>query len=85
MTATPNGSPLGNRQWGKYSLSDTGGGFVSFPIAFTNSVYVIDVTHYNSLNNPVNIYLEVAYFGVSTAYIRSSMDSTQVFIIAIGK
>lgn len=72
-----------NRQWGKYSLSDAGGGWVTFPIRFSNSQYVLNVTHYNMLSERVDIYLEIAYLDTQQCYIRSSRDSTEVHVIAI--
>lgn len=40
MTATPNGSPLGNRQWGVNGRADLG---VTFPFAFSQLFVVMPV------------------------------------------
>ena len=71
-------------QWGRYSLSDPGGGWVTFPICFSNSQYVLNVTHYNRLSERLDIYLEISYLNTQQCYIRSSKDSTEVYVIAIG-
>lgn len=49
------------RQWGLFSLSDDTGGWITFPIAFPNAAFAVDITHYNSTSTAVNIYLEISY------------------------
>ena len=71
-------------QWGRYSLSAPGGGWITFPISFPNTQYVINTTHYNSLSSRVDIYLEISYLNTNQCYIRSSVDSTEVYVIAMG-
>ena len=52
-------------QWGRYSLSDSGGGWITFPISFPNTQYVINTTHYNSLSSRVDRYLEISYLNTN--------------------
>ena len=71
-------------QWGRYSLGNPDGGWITFPVSFSNTKYVINVTHYNSLSERIDIYTEVSYLATSQCYIRSSKESTEVHVIAIG-
>lgn len=77
-------SPSESKQWGLFSLRDAAGGWMTFPIAFPNAAFVVDITHYNSTSAAVNIYLEISYVLEKKCYVRSSKDSTQCFMIAIG-
>jgi hypothetical protein len=73
-----------SKQWGRYSLGNPDGGWITFPVSFSNTKYVINVTHYNSLSERIDIYTEVSYLATSQCYIRSSKESTEVHVIAIG-
>lgn len=71
-------------QWGNTSLSDNGGGWVYFPLRFPNAAYILEYTHYNSLDVAINVYLETSYLDTDKAYVRSNKDSTRVHFLAVG-
>lgn len=86
MTATPNGSPLGNRQWGYLIISSgLNFGYFNYPILFPKMAVSAVLTHMN--NNHVvchsAIYLDsrsrCALYGES-----SFATDTKFYIIAIG-
>lgn len=80
----PNGSLLGYKQWGNTSLSDNGGGWVYFPLRFPNAAYILEYTHYNSLDVAINVYLETSHLDTDKAYVRSNEGSTRVHFLAVG-
>lgn len=75
---------LDGRQWGNTSLSDNGCGWVYFPLRFPNAAYILEYTHYNSLDVAINVYLETSYLDTDKAYVRSNKDSTRVHFLAVG-
>lgn len=76
--------PLESKQWGLFSLSNGTDGWITFPIAFPNAAFAVDITHYNSASTAVNIYLEISYVSKEKCYVRSSQNTTECFMIAIG-
>ncbi|WP_279002482.1 gp53-like domain-containing protein [Acidaminococcus fermentans] len=71
-------------QWGIASLRNSDGGWVNFPLTFPKAAYILECTHYNSLESAINVYLETSYLATDKAYVRSDKDSTQVHFLAVG-